>query len=119
MTYTSEKCDLLGLADQKEILDEIGKDVGFESNQSRNENQSEEPILEEMKEENQSEEIEDEAPITPNNDAEKVVYSSIQDVPDDIQVDNGYDMLLYLLHNDIAIHDDYWSSFGLPIYDSS
>ena len=80
--------------------------------------QSEEALLEEIQEETHNEELEDEAPSTPDDDTGSVDYPSLQDAHNDIQVDD-HDVLSYLLHNDNAKHDDHWSSFGLPLYDSS
>ena len=40
MTYAWETCDLLGLDDQKKVLDDIGEEDGFESSQSDDEDQN-------------------------------------------------------------------------------
>lgn len=50
MAYAWEKCDLLGLDDQKEILNAIGEEFGFEDSQSDNEDPNEEALLQETQE---------------------------------------------------------------------
>ena len=114
MAYAWEKCDLLGLDDQKEILDGICKELGFDNDQQGNVTQNEEALPKEIREENYSEYFEDEAP---NDDSKSVHYPLVQDVLDDIKFDEGPIDLSYLPQNDI--HDDYWNSFGFPTYDSS
>lgn len=46
MTYAWEKCDLLGLNDQKDILNTITEKIGLENNQSDDEDQNEEDFME-------------------------------------------------------------------------
>lgn len=38
---------------------------------------------------------------------------------DDVGINENNDILSYLLDDGVAMHDDYWGSFGFPIYDSS
>lgn len=45
MTYAWKKCDLLGLDEQKEILNTISEEIGFESSQSNDEDPKEETLL--------------------------------------------------------------------------
>lgn len=119
MTYAWKKSDLLGLEDQKNILNDINKEMYFKSYQLVDVAQIKEFLSEGMKEESSKEELEDEVHDIPKDDIESVDYYSLQEVHDDMQVEEGYDALSYLLHNDIAIHDHYWSSFGIPLYDLS
>lgn len=105
MTYAWEKCDLLGLEDEKKILDDIGKEMGFENDRLKNMAQFEEALLEEIQEETYNEELEDEVLNTRDDDIGSVDYSSLQDVHDDIQFDEGPIVLSYLPQSDI--HDDY------------
>jgi hypothetical protein len=44
---------------------------------------------------------------------------SRQNLHDDVGINEDHDVLSYLLDGDDVVHDDYWSSFGLPIYESS
>lgn len=50
-TYAWKKCHLLGLDDQKEVLDAISEELGFESGQSDDEDPNEEPLLQETQKE--------------------------------------------------------------------
>lgn len=51
MKYVLEKCGLLGLNDQKEILDTIGEEIGFKNSQSDDKDPNEEALLQETLEE--------------------------------------------------------------------
>ena len=73
MTYAWEKCDLLGLDDQKEILNTISEEIGFEDIQSDNEDPNEEVLLPEPQEEIHDEAFEG----TPYDDIESTEYISL------------------------------------------
>ena len=95
MTYSWEKCDLLGLDDQKKVLDDIREEVGFESDQSDDKGQNEGAFLEE---------IHDEAfESTSYDDIESVQYSLLQNE----QRDRHHDLLSDLINDNPVIHDDY------------
>lgn len=93
MTDAWEKCDLLGLDDEKEILDNISEEVGLEKDQIKEEKQNKEDCLEETREEDYIEEFEDKAS---NDDADIVHHPLLWDIPDDIQFDEGPIVFPYL-----------------------
>ena len=45
MTYAWEKCDLLGLDDQKGIMNTVSEEIGFESSESNDEDPNQEALL--------------------------------------------------------------------------
>lgn len=98
MTYSWEKCELLGLDDQKKVLDDISEEVGFESGQSNNEGQNEGSFLEEIQKEIHDEAFEG----TSYDDIESIEYSSIQNE----QHNRDHDLLSNLI-DDNPIIDDY------------
>jgi PAB1-binding protein PBP1 len=47
----------------------------------------------------------------------EVIDNEIHETLDaDVGINENNGILFYLLDDDGVVHDDYWSSFGLPIY---
>lgn len=111
MTYAWEKCDLLGLDDQNEILNTIREQIGFERSQSNDEDPNGEPLLQETQEGVHDESLEG----TPYDDIERIKNASLQHE----QYDKDHDLLSNLINDNIVIHYDFWSSYVLPLCDSS
>lgn len=103
ITSAWKKCDLLGLADQKEILNTIIEEVRFRSN---DEGPTKEPFLQETQEECHHEATK----VTPYDDVETFKYLPFQNNQDA----KCHDLLSDLISVDPIIHYDYWSSYGLP-----
>lgn len=99
MANAWEKCNLLGLEEQKKILDDIGEEMGFESDKLEDEVQSEEAPLQEIQEE-----IHDEAVKgTLGDDIEIVECPFLQNQHED----ENHDLLSYLIPVVVVICDDY------------
>ena len=88
-------------------MNDIGEEVGFESSQLDDEGQNEESFIKEIH--NKAFEG------TSYDDIESTEYSSLQNE----QHDRDHDLLSNLIKDNPVKHDDYWSSYGLPLYDSS
>lgn len=111
MAYAWEKCDHHGLEDQKKILDNIGEEIGFESDQLEDDSQKEEVPIQDMQKEIHDEAFEG----TSDGDIENVECPFLQSEHED----ENYDVLSYLILDDAIICYDYWSCFGFPLSDSS
>ena len=128
MDLAWNKCDLLGLEYQKKILAQISDECGFSEEQAlkqdvQDEGHPQEIHMEDFQENDLSLEMTlqmDERPC--DKKLEDDIYEAFG-----LEIDEMFlnppschdDIFSSLFCDDQVVHDDYWISFGLPIYDSS
>lgn len=118
MDLSWAKCDLLGLEDQKKIFIEISDENGFSEEQALEEDVQDEYHPPKKYEETFSGYTLSQRMTSQDIPIEEESYD--KELEDEICEAPFYDNILSsIFHDDHIVHDDFWSSFGFHMYDTS